>query len=134
MEYARVQGLKAAQAVGYGEEMLGYIRDERTCWDGIIQKGLSIDRHKAIEALAILAKDEDVDVRRGVAWNRNTPAETLTLLAKDEDVDVRYRVAMNPNTHTKTLILLAKDEHWYVRYGVARHPNTPDEVKKSIKL
>ena len=59
-----------------------------------------------------------------MARNPNTSAETLALLAQDEDDDVRYEVAGNPSTSAETLALLAKDEDWQVRAAVAWNPHT----------
>ena len=43
------------------------------------------------EVLAVLAQDQNADVRRYVAQNTSTaPPEALALLAQDQNVSVRY--------------------------------------------
>jgi hypothetical protein len=85
-----------------------------------------------VDILAILAQDEDVDVRRYVASNPHTPAETLSALATDEDANVRYRIASNAHTPVETLSALATDAHYDVRCCVAKNPQTPAEVLATL--
>ena len=84
---------------------------------------LALNKNTSQETLAILATDEDSDVRRGVAKNPNTPQETLKLLATDNSLYVRRRVAENPNTSQELLRLLATDENPYVRNSATENPN-----------
>lgn len=84
------------------------------------------------EALTMLAKDKEVEIRFYVARNHNTPSEILTMLAKDEDEDVRRSVAENTNTQPEALAILAKDEEENIRRVVAKKPNTPPEVLATL--
>jgi hypothetical protein len=67
---------------------------------------IASDGNTSPETLAVLATDEDSDVRWRVAYNRNTPPETLELLAQDENSDVRWQVARNPNATEEILLTI----------------------------
>ena len=47
------------------------------------------------KVLALLAQDQDANVRCNVARNTSTPAEALALLARDKDEDVREAAKEN---------------------------------------
>jgi hypothetical protein len=51
-----------------------------------------------------------------VAENSQTPPDTLAVLARDESIDVRYDLAENPHMPAEILVSLTKDENPYVRY------------------
>lgn len=81
-----------------------------------------------VEALNILAENENYKVRKEVAGNKNTPVEKLAVLAQDKHWWVRQTIAENRNTSSDILATLAKDESWFIRNIVAKHENTPTDI------
>lgn len=47
------------------------------------------------------------NMRKYLAANPKTPQQILALLATDEDEEIRRLVAKNPNTSPETLVMLA---------------------------
>src|SRR3990167_5870791 len=86
------------------------------------------DRDTPAEVLALLAQDQNADVRRNVARNTSATQQVLTLLAQDKDVYVRCYVAQSTSTSPEALVLLAQDKDADVRYNVAQNTSTPAEV------
>lgn len=98
------------------------------------KKKISPDPRTSPETLAILAKDENDDVRWWVAKNPSTLPETLAILAKDNHNGVRGDVALNPNTPVEILTFLAGDECNYVLSKLAENKNTPPELLANLAL
>ena len=92
------------------------------------KKELAENSNTPPEALIILAKDKNWNIRYRVAQNSNTPPEALIILAKDEDLDVRLCVAENSNTPPEALMILAKDKERSVRYCVENNPSSTREI------
>jgi HEAT repeat protein len=90
------------------------------------------DRNTSPEMLALLAQDEDANIRWRVADNINTSAETLMLLARDENESVRYTIAENINTLPEMLILLAQDKDKDVREVALQNMNYVKPKKRDI--
>ena len=63
-------------------------------------------------------KEESVD-RLRLARNPDISTEALAELAKAEELAIRFEVARNENTSAETLAELAKDEFICVRMAVA---------------
>ena len=71
----------------------------------------------------------NIPIKLEIAENPNTSPETLALLAKDEEYDIRREVAVNPNTPLKTLALLANDKDKDVSEITFKSPILPNEYK-----
>ena len=66
--------------------------------------------------------------------NKNTPLQALSLLAKDEECDIRCTVAENENVLPKTLLDLVQGEDYNVRQSVAGNFSTPVEKNEMKKI
>ena len=66
----------------------------------------AVNREEKIEN-KISFDGQNIEVRRAAAKNPKTSPEELAVLANDEDEDVRWNVADNPNTPPKVLVSLA---------------------------
>ena len=75
--------------------------------------------------LALFAADPDPGVRGGVA--HRVPSRLAAVLATDEDSDVRACAAANPDCSPDTLAVLARDDSLSVRAEAARHPGCPPQ-------
>lgn len=80
------------------------------------------------DALMVLARDPDKEVRQKVATNPSTPPDALMVLARDPDEDVRLHVASNPLVREELLAVQANDPYNYVREWAASNPLTPQEL------
>ncbi|MUG98516.1 hypothetical protein F7734_41975 [Scytonema sp. UIC 10036] len=78
------------------------------------------------ETLSELATSPWVEIRKGVAFHPNTPQAFLALLAQDENWQVKTAVALNMNTPCRVLEQLAHDESESVRAAVSYNPHTPE--------
>ena len=81
---------------------------------------------KEIEEPDVLKLSRQEKVK--LAQDPNTPQESLAILATNEDPDVRFWVSRHPNTSTETLAVLATDEYRSVRYGAEHNPNYKKRV------
>ena len=82
-------------------------------------------------ALLILAKtDSRPFVQEQLAHWRKTPAEALEIIAKSPDPDVRWSVAKNPNTPLSVLLRYIGDEneHPAIRTSANNHKTLHDHV------
>ena len=108
--------------------------------------------HLTEEELALLATDEDAEVRRAVAANPLCPVEVindlarqwtcrrpaasnpsappalLAELARDPDPSVRKAAAANPGTPATALARLSQDPDLGVRIRVAANPGAPEAL------
>lgn len=73
-------------------------------------------------------------MRYRVALNKNTPLQALSLLAKDEECDIRCTVAENENVLPKTLLDLVQGEDYNVRQSVAGNFSTPVEKNEMKEI
>ncbi len=93
---------------------------------------LAADPNTPPEVFAILAKDEDPDVKFAIINAPHMPPEILEMLANDKNPWVRKVVALTTNTPPEILAILAKDEDPRVRIEVASNHNTPPEAFKTL--
>jgi hypothetical protein len=63
-----------------------------------------------------------------IAQKPSTSQETLAILACDDDPDVRYFVAKDPNTPQDVLLRLSTDNDWMVRYCIMRNSNATEDI------
>lgn len=83
-----------------------------------------------LNALNILASNDDDSIRVRVATHTDTPPEILAKLIEDEYGEVRRAAAMNPNTPVHALLSGPEDHH--LMAGLARNPRTSPEVLTDI--
>jgi hypothetical protein len=72
--------------------------------------------------------DRHPHMRSWVAHNKTVPAEIVAILACDQDSDVRLSVAMKNRLSSELMRQLASDEDESVRRQIVRNKNTPTEV------
>src|SRR3990167_6954 len=120
-----VEKIRQAQDRDTPAEVLALLAQDQ---NADVRYNVALNTSTSPEALTLLAQDQDADVRYYVAQNTSTPAEVLTLLAQDQGADVRYSVAQNTSTPPEALALLAQDQYADVRYGVANNTSTSPEV------
>src|SRR3990167_5950907 len=120
-----VEKVRQAQDQSTSAEVLALLAQDQ---NADVRYNVALNTSTSPEALTLLAQDQDADVRYYVAQNTSTPAEVLTLLAQDQGADVRYSVAQNTSTPPEALALLAQDQYADVRYGVANNTSTSPEV------
>jgi len=97
-----------------------------------VRTRIAQSRHTPREVLATLATDYHAQVRCRIAQNHHTPVEVLTTLAKDGDQGVRARVAHNRSSPVELLVTLAQDSDIEVLRGVAQNCQTPVELLESL--
>ena len=85
-------------------------------------------------ALAVLATDDDAEVRRRAARNLATPTESLAALALDDDARVRRWIALKFDVSPEVLAILATDADRWVRRRVACNPSTPTQVLAALTM
>ncbi|MBN1578814.1 MAG: hypothetical protein JW913_19800 [Chitinispirillaceae bacterium] len=79
--------------------------------------------------LAMLAKDENVDVRIEASLHPSMPPAILAeMLANDADVSVRSSVAKNPSTPPSALAQHARNADEMILHNIALNPSTPFET------
>jgi hypothetical protein len=80
--------------------------------------------------LALIEKHPEM--RFWVAHNRTLPVDAMRILAADEDWRVRARIAMKASCPGDVLDLLSSDPHDAVASTVAGHPGTPTEALQRL--
>lgn len=84
-----------------------------------------------IKGLAILAEDDDVNIRRVVAQNPATPRSVHQLLELDDSQHVRAALARNPKISPQLLLTLVRDYTWSavpIRLAAALNPAATPEI------
>lgn len=87
---------------------------------------LARDLNTTLDALAILVKHPNEDIREAVVEHFRTTPDMLKNLVSDPSIKVQAAVAKNPKTPVSALITLSKkDKDEWVRGAVAENTNTP---------
>jgi hypothetical protein len=99
----------------------GHEAASEATWRDVIRQHSALRRWVAynktvpLSVLAVLADDEDPDVRFAVAMKRKLDAQLFEKLAGDPAPAVRRRIALNPKCPSHILRRLAKDNDDLVR-------------------
>lgn len=90
------------------------------------------DRATTADVLAVLAGDDNSEVRAAVAANDKTPLDILRLMVSDEDSGVRWALAQNASADEWILRELAKDDSKHVRGAVAQNRMSPPDLQETL--
>lgn len=118
--------MTAAGLKGDVSEFLPFVASE----DPIVRATVASNTDASLEALRVLVRDPDPEVRRTLA-RCISHRELLLRLAGDADMYVRWAVAEHHNTPPDSLAALAGDGDETVRQAVAAHPNAPPTAAPS---
>jgi hypothetical protein len=102
-----------------------------TVYDDAVRRAYSLST--PAEELIKYAYHNYVVVRYWLARNLKAPPEALHILCKDKDRDVRRAVVHNANITADVLTSLAGDSDETIRWEVAHNPSTPELVKLYLK-
>jgi hypothetical protein len=86
------------------------------------------------DALAMLARDLDIDIRRAAARHPACPLHALDLLRDDSDPETCAWVASNPRCQPEWLRQLAQHPNPNVRWQAASNPNVPPDLLRQLGL
>lgn len=100
---------------------------------GNICRNILNNKNTPLEALLILAKSFNKDVRYSVACRRPLHPQILDILARDPSVEIRECISSKlENISVESLSILAKDSSSLVRMRVACNPNTPTDMLNEL--
>jgi hypothetical protein len=74
------------------------------------------------------------EMKEWVVQNKTVPIDVIALLARDENPDIRYAVAKKNSLSVDLLKELAKDEDGSVRLAVAVNKRTPIDLLQILVL
>ena len=112
-------------------QTLDFIPTYPSLLEAPLAERIQVAHSNDIKGLAILAEDDDINIRLLVAQNPATPRTVHQLLELDDSQHVRAALARNPNISPKLLLMLARDYTWSavpIRVAAALNPVATPEI------